>query len=196
MNINIFDAVNAAKTKPFGYQPFYPGPGVGGHCIPVDPFFLTWKAKKLGIDTKFIKLSGQINDQRPKLITNKLNRYLIKNKRYKNIKCLIIGIAYKKDCDDLRLSPALKIIDILDKSKKYKINILDDEISKKAKSNFNKFNFISKKKINKKNLSKYDFCLIVTDHSNVNYEIIRKYSKMVFDTRNVYKKKYRNVSLI
>ena len=108
--------------------------------------FLTWKAKKLGIDTKFIKLSGQINDQRPKLITNKLNRFLIKNKRYKNIKCLIVGVTYKKDCDDLRLSPALKIIDILDKSKKYKINILDDEISKKAKSNFNKINFISKKK--------------------------------------------------
>ena len=128
MNINIFDAVNAAKTKPFGYQPFYPGPGVGGHCIPVDPFFLTWKAKKLGIDTKFIKLSGQINDERPKLITKKLNRYLIKNKKFKNIRCLVIGIAYKKNCDDLRLSPALKIIDILNKSKKYKINILDDEI--------------------------------------------------------------------
>ncbi len=196
MNINIFDAVNAAKTKPFGYQPFYPGPGVGGHCIPVDPFFLTWKAKKLGIDTKFIKLSGQINDERPKLITKKLNRYLIKNKKFKNIRCLVIGIAYKKNCDDLRLSPALKIIDILNKSKKYKINILDDEISKKAKSNFNKFKFITKKQLNKKTLGKYDFCLIVTDHSNVNYEIIRKYSKMIFDTRNVYKKKYKNVSLI
>ena len=131
-------------------------------------------AEELGIDTKFIKLSGQINDERPKLITKKLNRYLIKNKKLKNISCLVIGIAYKKNCDDLRLSPALKIIDILNKSKKYKINILDDEISKKAKSNFNKFKFITKKQLNKKTLGKYDFCLIVTDNSNVNYEIIRK----------------------
>ena len=196
MNINIFDAVNAAKTKPFGYQPFYPGPGVGGHCIPVDPFFLTWKAKKLGINTEFIKLSGQINDERPKIITNKINKFLIKNKKYKNIKCLIVGIAYKKDCDDLRLSPALKIIEILNKSKKYKINIFDDEISKKAKLNLNKYYFINKKQLNKKTLGKYDFCLIVTDHTNVNYEIIRENSKMVFDTRNVYKKKYKNVNLL
>ena len=196
MNINIFDAVNAAKTKPFGYQPFYPGPGVGGHCIPVDPFFLTWKAKKLGINTEFIKLSGQINDERPKIITNKINKFLIKNKKYKNIKCLIVGIAYKKDCDDLRLSPALKIIEILNKSKKYRINIFDDEISKKAKLNLNKYYFINKKQLNKKTLGKYDFCLIVTDHTNVNYEIIRENSKMVFDTRNVYKKKYKNVNLL
>ena len=196
MNINIFDAVNAAKTKPFGYQPFYPGPGVGGHCIPVDPFFLTWKAKKLGINTEFIKLSGQINDERPKIITNKINKFLKKNKKYKNIKCLIVGIAYKKDCDDLRLSPALKIIEILNKSKKYRINIFDDEISKKAKLNLNKYYFINKKQLNKKTLGKYDFCLIVTDHTNVNYEIIRENSKMVFDTRNVYKKKYKNVNLL
>lgn len=196
MNINIFNAVNAAKTKPFGYQPFYPGPGVGGHCIPVDPFFLTWKAKKLGIDTKFIKLSGQINDQRPKLIIKKINRFFTKNNKFEKLNCLIVGVAYKKDCDDLRLSPALKIIDILQKTKRFKIDILDDKISIKAKSNFNKISFISKKKLNKKTLSKYDFCLIVTDHSNVNYEIIRKHSKMIFDTRNVYKRKYRNVNLI
>ena len=145
MNINIFNAVNAAKTKPFGYQPFYPGPGVGGHCIPVDPFFLTWKAKKLGIDTKFIKLSGQINDQRPKLIIKKINRFFTKNNKFKKLNCLIVGVAYKKDCDDLRLSPALKIIDILQKTKRFKIDILDDKISIKAKSNFNKISFISKK---------------------------------------------------
>ena len=196
MQINIFDAVNAAKTKPFGYQPFYPGPGVGGHCIPVDPFFLTWKAKKLGIDTKFIKLSGQINDERPRLITNKLNKFITKIKKLKNINCLIIGIAYKKNCDDLRLSPALKIINLLKRNKKVRINILDDEISKKVKSSFKKLNFIKKIQLNKKTLGQYDFCLIATDHTNVNYEIIRKYSKKIFDTRNVYKKKYRNVNLI
>ena len=190
MNINIFDAVNAAKTKPFGYQPFYPGPGVGGHCIPVDPFFLTWKAKKLGVETKFIKLAGQINDERPKTIVNKIKKYFNSEKK---LKCLIIGIAYKKDCDDVRLSPAIKIIELLKKNLNIKINILDSVVSNKTKKNLKNYKFVEKNKINKDFLKTFDFSIIITDHSNIDYEKIRRNLKIIFDTRNVFKKKYENI---
>ena len=114
LNINIFEAIEAADTKPFGFQKFYPGPGYGGHCIPIDPFLLSWKAKNNGANAKFIELSGVINEEMPKIITKKVVNYCKKNKE-KNV--IVIGAAYKKNVDDLRESPALRIINNLELNK-------------------------------------------------------------------------------
>ena len=108
-DIDINESIIAAKSKPFGFQPFYPGPGVGGHCIPVDPHYLSWKAKKLGMDSKFIKLAGKINDNRPDVIFKNIKKKLSK-KKISLKKILFVGLAYKKNCDDIRNSPILKII--------------------------------------------------------------------------------------
>ena len=105
--LDIYEVINAAKSKPFGFKAFYPGPGVGGHCIPVDPFYLTWKAKKMGVDTKFIRLAGNINETMPDWITKKVIKLIPKKN---NNKILIIGVAYKKNVDDYRESPILKIM--------------------------------------------------------------------------------------
>ena len=114
LSINVYDVIKAAKTKPFGFHAFYPGPGYGGHCIPIDPFLLTWRAKKFNFDTKFIKLSGLINNGMPNYIVNKI----LKLKKKFNIrKILILGIAYKKNVDDIRESPSFEIFELLKKKK-------------------------------------------------------------------------------
>ena len=115
MKLNIFEIIKAAKTKPFGFQAFYPGPGYGGHCIPIDPFYLTWIAKKYNFNTEFIKLSGKINTQIPINIISEIKKKL--KKINKKNKIMLIGVAYKKNVDDIRESPALKIIELLKKNK-------------------------------------------------------------------------------
>jgi len=185
MGINIFDAIEAAGTKPFGFQKFYPGPGYGGHCIPIDPFLLAWKAKKSGADAKFIRLSGTINERMPIKISKKIISYCHR-KNEKNI--LIIGMAYKKNVDDLRESPSLRIMDILEKNN-LKINYHDPYIKELPKTR--KFK-IRKKSITltKKILNKC-IVLIVTDHDNIDYNFIKKNSKYIFDCRGRYKKDYK-----
>ena len=185
MGINIFDAIEAAGTKPFGFQKFYPGPGYGGHCIPIDPFLLAWKAKKSGADAKFIRLSGTINERMPIKISKKIISYC-QRKNEKNI--LIIGMAYKKNVDDLRESPSLRIMDILEKNN-LKINYHDPYIKELPKTR--KFK-IRKKSITltKKILNKC-IVLIVTDHDNIDYNFIKKNSKYIFDCRGRYKKDYK-----
>ena len=185
MGINIFDAIEAAGTKPFGFQKFYPGPGYGGHCIPIDPFILAWKAKKSGADAKFIRLSGTINERMPIKISKKIISYC-QRKNEKNI--LIIGMAYKKNVDDLRESPSLRIMDILEKNN-LKINYHDPYIKELPKTR--KFK-IRKKSITltKKILNKC-IVLIVTDHDNIDYDFIKKNSKYIFDCRGRYKKDYK-----
>ena len=185
MGINIFNAIEAAGTKPFGFQKFYPGPGYGGHCIPIDPFLLAWKAKKSGADAKFIRLSGTINERMPIKISKKIISYCHR-KNEKNI--LIIGMAYKKNVDDLRESPSLRIMDILEKNN-LKINYHDPYIKELPKTR--KFK-IRKKSITltKKILNKC-IVLIVTDHDNIDYNFIKKNSKYIFDCRGRYKKDYK-----
>jgi UDP-N-acetyl-D-glucosamine dehydrogenase len=179
-NVNIYEIIKAANTKPFGFQAFYPGPGVGGHCIPVDPFYLTWKAKKLGINTKFIKIAGKINDEITNWIIDKVN-LIIKKKRKK---LLVIGVAYKKNVDDYRESPILKIINKLEKRE----NIVDyydpfiPVIKKTRKYNFNK----RSSKLNFKKLSQYDAVIVGTDHDIIDYNNLRKYSKLIIDLRGRY----------
>tara|TARA_A100001011_G_scaffold341880_1_gene375012 strand:- start:66 stop:1355 length:1290 start_codon:yes stop_codon:yes gene_type:complete len=188
MKIDIFEIINSAKTKPFGYQAFYPGPGYGGHCIPIDPFLLSWKAKKLNFDTKFIKLSGQINTK----ITNFVIKNIIKNLENNfSKKILFLGAAYKKDIDDYRESPALKIFNFFIK-KKIKFDFYDPFV-KVIRSNREKL-FIKRKNNYKNILKNYDLVVILTDHTMLDYSFIQKKSNKIIDTRGVYKiYKFSNV---
>ena len=161
MNINIFEALDAAKTKPFGFNAFYPGPVVGGHCIPVDPYYLTYKAKQLGVNTNFIKLAGKINDNRPIEISNQIIKFIKRKQIKKNI--LIVGLTYKKDSDDIRESPVIKIYQLLYKHLKNKLFICDPLISKETMKNIKNFNFIELRKVkNQKFLKTFDLCFVGT----------------------------------
>lgn len=194
MGLKIFDVINAAKSKPYGFKAFYPGPGLGGHCIPIDPFYLSWKAKKYNINTQFIELAGKINRSMPDWIIGKIFKILkSKNKNTKNLKILILGIAYKKNINDCRESPAFEIIKKLN-DKKVKVKYNDPYIAKIPK--LRNYNFKMKSiQLSKEILKSFDLSIIVTDHDSYDYEMIRKNSSLVIDTRNSYSKKYPNVYL-
>ncbi len=195
MKINIFDALNAAETKPFGFKAFYPGPGVGGHCIPVDPYFLTYKAKQFGVLTNFIKLAGKINDQRPLEISKTISNFIKKKKLKKKV--LILGFTYKKNSDDIRESPIVKIYKLLRKRIKNDVYICDPLINKNAFKSINNFSFISYKDIKKKNFSKsFDLCFVGTNHDMFDYEMIAKKFKFIFDSRNSFMKKTKNIIIV
>jgi len=181
-NLDIWEIIDAAKTKPYGFMPFYPGPGVGGHCIPVDPLYLSWKAKKYGFKTKFINLASSVNESMPSYVVSKLEKILAgKKKKLKGTNILVIGLAYKKDVKDLRESPATEIINIL-KIKGAKIFYSDSYFP------YLKIDGIHMKpmQINKSNLKKIDCAVIVTDHSNVDYRFLAKNLKLILDTRNIF----------
>ena len=182
MDLDIFDIIKVAATKPFGFVPFYPGPGVGGHCIPLDPFYLTWKAKKLGLNTKFIKIAHQINSDIKNWIILKLEDKL---KIFKKKKILIIGISYKKNVDDCRESPSLDIILELQKKEAY-VSYHDPYVVKIPDTRKHKINLKSIK-LNKKNIQNFDCVLILTDHDNINYNLIKNNSKLIFDSRGIFK---------
>lgn len=194
MGLKIFDVINAAKTKPYGFNVFYPGPGLGGHCIPIDPFYLSWKAKKFNIETKFIELAGRINRSMPDWIIKKTLKIIkMKRKKLKNIRILILGLAYKKNINDCRESPAFEIIQKL-KNKKINVQYNDpfiDEIPKLRNYRFK----MKSKKLTKKLIQSFDAIIIVTDHDQYNYEMIRKNNSIIIDTRNCYQKKYENIYL-
>ena len=178
MKIDIHKIIKVASTKPFGFMPFYPGHGLGGHCIPIDPFYLTWKAKKIGFDTKFIKTAGLINNEVTENIVYKIKKIS------KNKKILIIGLSYKKDIDDMRESPSLKIMSDLRKLK-FKVDYHDKYFPnlKQNRSFFENKRSIS---LTKENLKKYDVVVISTNHSYLNTNYIYKYSRKILDPRNIY----------
>jgi len=188
MNIDIHEIIEAAKSKPFGFQAFYPGPGLGGHCIPIDPYLLTWKAKQYDMNTKFIELSADINNSMPNYVVEKIGNALNLNKKtFYNSKILIIGAAYKKNVDDIRESPALKIIELL-KDKGSIISYHDNYIKNiKLKIKNKVINLKSVRLIEEKLLS-YDLACIVTDHDYINYNYVNKYSKIIVDCRGRLKK--------
>ncbi len=192
--IDINDVIMAAKSKPFGFLPFYPGPGLGGHCIPIDPFYLSWKAKKMRIKTEFIELAGKINRSMPTWIINQMSLILKKKNlgTLKNKKILIFGIAYKKNINDCRESPAFEFMKILG-SKGAKVKFYDPYI--KLIPKLRNYNFTNNKSIvfNQKNLKKFDIVILITDHDKMNYKLLLKNSKLIFDTRNKFKNKNKNI---
>ncbi len=189
LGVSIWEVIEAAKTKPFGFMPFYPGPGVGGHCLPCDPVYLSWKAKKMGFKTKMIDLASYMNHFVPKYIVKRIEESLEARKiPIKQARILIVGVTYKKDVKDLRESPALDIIAELRKQKA-KVDYFDPLIP------YLKIDGIDLKRVllTKSNLARYDCVVLVTDHSALDYEMIRLNSKIIFDTRNIYKKSYSNI---
>ena len=178
LNINIHDVVDAAASKPFGFRKFVPGPGVGGHCIPIDPIFMTWLANKNNYKTEFINLSSKINTDVTNWIIKKILEHHSKNKK---IKCLILGIAYKKNVNDLRESPALRIFEKLKDRKNTTIDLCDPYVKVLNCKNINY------QTINVRSFKSYDSVILLTDHSSFNYKKILKQSKLIFDTRGVYK---------
>ena len=185
MKIDIHEVIRAAKTKPFGFTPYYPGPGVGGHCIPIDPNYLTWKAKQFSIETKFITLAQTINKDMPNWILDKLLEELnLRGKILNNLKVLFIGIAYKKNVDDVRESPAVKLINLF-KENKAEVSYHDPFLE------YFKFNFSEKNpqksiELKPKNISSYDLVVIATDHDNIDYQLIYDNAKLILDTRGKY----------
>ena len=180
MGIDIWEVIEAAKTKPFGFHPFYPGPGLGGHCIPVDPFYLSWKAKEWDFHTRFIELAGEINTNMPYHVLDSVARALNQEKKAVNgSKVLILGVAYKKDIDDLRESPALTIIELL-KNAGADVSYNDPYFPKVGRGR--KYD-LQMTCAPLENLAQYDCVLIVTDHSDYDYERIVRESKLVVDTR-------------
>lgn len=183
MGIDIWEVISAASTKPFGFTPFYPGPGLGGHCIPIDPFYLTWKAREFDISSKFIELAGETNTSMPFYVVEKVIHALNDHKKsIKGSKILILGLAYKKDIDDLRESPSLKLIELLQKHGA-SVHYNDDYV--KSIPRLRKYNFNKKSvKITPSNLKKFDLILLSTDHSYYDYRMILKNSRIIIDTRN------------
>ena len=184
LSLDINQIIKCASTKNFGFQTFYPGPGWGGHCIPIDPFYLTWLSKQNGYEPIFIKNAGLINNSMPKWIMRKVFNYL-KTLKKEKFKILLLGISYKKNVDDDRESPSHQFMKIL-KSKKINFDYCDPyfPLLKKGRN----INFIKRSvKLNNNNLKKYDCTILITDHDKFNYNLILKSSKMIFDTRGVYK---------
>ena len=190
MNIDIFEIINAAKTKPFGFQAFYPGPGYGGHCIPIDPFLLSWVAKRYNFETKFIKLSGKINSR----IISSIEKKIIKIVNKKSAKILILGVAYKKNVDDYRESPALVLMNKLSQ-RKINFDYYDPYVKMIDNSrSLKKISKIKSIKLIYKNISSYNLVVLITDHDSVDYRKLQKYSKLILDSRGVYKYgKFSNV---
>jgi UDP-N-acetyl-D-glucosamine dehydrogenase len=181
MGLDIWEIIEAASTKPFGFQPFYPGPGLGGHCIPVDPFYLSWKAKEWDFRTRFIELAGEINTNMPYHVLDSVAKALNQQKKALNgSKVLVLGVAYKKDIDDLRESPALTIIELL-QNQGARVSYNDPYFPTVGKGR--KYD-LQMKCAPLENLGQYDCALIVTDHSDYDYPRIVRESQLVVDTRN------------
>ncbi|MBI4713467.1 MAG: nucleotide sugar dehydrogenase [Planctomycetes bacterium] len=187
MGIDVWEVIRAASTKPFGFQPFYPGPGLGGHCIPIDPFYLSWKARQYDIPTKFIELAGEINTSMPYYVVNKTAEILNQQgKMIKDAHILILGVAYKKDVDDMRESPALKVIELL---LEQNARVLYNDPYVRSFPRLRHYNLppFSSKRLTHKLLRKQDAVLITTDHTDYDYQWIVNNSKLVIDSRNATK---------
>ena len=192
MGIDIFEVIEAAATKPFGFTPYYPGPGLGGHCIPIDPFYLTWKARQSGVDTRFIELAGEINTSMPEWVIEKMKSALNdKGLNPKNATILVLGVAYKKNVDDLRESPALDIIEkLLDQD--MCVDYHDPFLPSLPKTR--KYNLkLDSIDLTLENVKKYDCILLITDHDNVDYELLIESGKLIIDTRGRLRGDYKNV---
>jgi UDP-N-acetyl-D-glucosamine dehydrogenase len=186
MGIDVWEVIEAAKTKPFGFTPFYPGPGLGGHCIPVDPFYLTWKAREYEISARFIELAGEINTQMPRYVVDKLARAIDHRagRRLSNSRILIVGIAYKKNVDDIRESPALKLIELIE-ARGASVDFYDPYVPLIPKSREHA-RLAGRPSIiwSEDALNQYDAAVIATDHDAVDYRQLCQVASLIIDTRN------------
>lgn len=184
MNINLWEVVDAAKTKPYGFQAFYPGPGLGGHCIPLDPYYLSWKAREYGFHTSMIESSMMINDKMPEYCVERAGKIL--NRAQKALfgsKVLVLGVAYKQDIDDYRESPALKVIDELEEAGA-NVDFFDPYIASYRENGKTKEGIEC---INPEIIASYDIVIVTAAHTNVDYDMIQKNAKAIFDTKNAMK---------
>jgi len=183
MGIDVWEVIRAAATKPFGFTAFYPGPGLGGHCIPIDPFYLSWKARQYEMPTRFIELAGEVNVGMPRFVITKLMDALNdRSKPLKGSKILVLGLAYKKDVDDVRESPSLELIKLLNE-KGAKVDYNDPHVPRTHKMREYDLKMTSKK-LSAAMLARYDAVLISTDHTSYDYQFIVDNAKLVIDTRN------------
>ena len=188
MGIDVWEVIDAASTKPFGFNAFYPGPGLGGHCIPIDPFYLTWKAREFEINTKFIELAGEINTYQPYYVVERTMDFLNeKRKTLNGSKVLLLGAAYKKNIDDMRESPSLKLIEIL-RERGAEVNYSDPYIPVLPKTRKYKFDMVSVE-LTEENIKKYDVVLLSTDHDDFDYKFIAEHAQLIVDTRNAFGKR-------
>ncbi|MFD1178278.1 nucleotide sugar dehydrogenase [Paenibacillus puldeungensis] len=182
MDINLWEAIEAASTKPYGFTPYYPGPGIGGHCIPVDPLYLQWKAKQYGIDLKFIDLAHQVNESMPDYVAQKVSQHLAALKPLNESKVFVLGVTYKKDVNDLRESSAIPIIEKL-LAAGIKVSFHDPFINRIEVSGHS----LDGIALTKRNIQQHDCLLILTDHSSISYGSLASFSHLIFDTRNAMK---------
>ncbi|MCK7607512.1 nucleotide sugar dehydrogenase [Geobacillus stearothermophilus] len=183
MGIDVWEVIDAAKTKPYGFMAFYPGPGLGGHCIPIDPFYLTWKAREYNYHTRLIELAGEINNAMPEYVVNRAMLILNEEgKALRGSKVTVLGVAYKKDIDDVRESPVLKIVELLEQYGA-EFAVVDPYVPSFRACN----RVIETVELTPELLAQSDLVLITTDHSNIDYEMVARHSRVVFDTRNAMK---------
>ena len=192
MGIDVHEVIRAASTKPFGFVPYHPGPGLGGHCIPIDPFYLTWKAREYGIHTRFIELAGEVNSAMPEWVVSKVAEALNdREKAVRGSRILVLGLAYKKDVDDTRESPSLEIMELL-RAKGAEVAYSDPHVPVFPKLREHHFDLTSIP-LTPASLADYDCIVIATDHKAFDYEAIQRHAKLVVDSRGVYTERADNV---
>lgn len=192
MGINIYEVIDAAATKPFGYVPYYPGPGLGGHCIPIDPFYLTWKARQYGVDTRFIELAGEINSAMPGYVVEKIAEALSsQGKEIRGSKVLVLGIAYKPNVDDTRESPSVEIMKQL-REHGAEVSYSDPWVPVFPKMRKYKFDLQSIE-LNEESLAGFDCTVIASNHAEFDYALIAEHSMVVVDSRGVYKQQHDHI---
>ena len=186
MGIDIFEVIDAAATKPFGFTAYYPGPGLGGHCIPIDPFYLTWKAREYGLHTRFIELSGEVNKAMPEYVMSKLMDGLNDSgKAVKGSKVLVLGIAYKKNVDDMRESPSVEVMELI-RAKGAEVAYSDPHVPVFPKMREHSFN-LSSTAVTAETLADFDAVVLTTNHDGFDYDLIKQHAKLIIDTRGVYR---------
>jgi UDP-N-acetyl-D-glucosamine dehydrogenase len=192
MGIDIHEVIRAASTKPFGFTAYYPGPGLGGHCIPIDPFYLTWKARECDLNTRFIELAGEVNTNMPRWVISKtMDTLNDQGKSLKGAKVLVLGIAYKKNVDDMRESPAVELMELL-RDKGAVIDYSDPHVPVFPKMREHSFDLKSVD-LTPERIAQYDLLLLATDHSKFDYNMLQKHAKLIVDTRGVYLDSHKNI---
>jgi UDP-N-acetyl-D-glucosamine dehydrogenase len=192
MGVDIFEVIDAAATKPFGFTAYYPGPGLGGHCIPIDPFYLTWKAREYGLHTRFIELSGEVNRAMPEYVVGKVTKAL--NDRFKSLKgsrLLVLGIAYKKNVDDMRESPAVEVMELL-RAAGAEVAYSDPHVPVFPKMREHHFDLASVA-LTPQTVASYDAVVLTTDHAKFDYEMVRTHAQVIIDSRGVYRTAADNI---